>query len=645
MSGASLAANTSPWRLPTAKESVNFVGGVASGTPQETSWLRWTPYDEGVHYESRQYTLPSPPSDPSNLDYGGKHDYFNRTDHAGNVGDPYTGSFPVVANRKDAAFSQVLPAAGRRQYGDGRADFVGKAGFYWSSTARSANSGYGLNFGQDCVELPGSSLASSGNPVRCVEITGALPPSQPEGVKAPKNVIGYYYDNVDRIPKLTLDERGPLGEDVYVAYFKRGSTIAIDGGAGDFSANNIVAAKGYKGKTDASALAAIREDVNAAGVPGRDQWFAFHHGTISGSTADGAGDACANYFPGYRMPTQDENNALFAGNTYTWTANGTPSVENPGIGTFANGVKLPAAGCRIGWSGTVREQGSNGYYWSSTGGGGPTSGHALVFNSTSPPYSNLHGDAWGLAVRCVEDTTPPASGVPAPAGVLGYYATDGPGTNPSTNLSRKAGDLTLEGDEFFGGSSPVPVYVAYFKWGSLIATDGGTGDFSSANILAAEGYKGYSNAAALAVIRAEVDLGGWAKIPYADSDEWPDYDEGNVSGGRGDACKHYFGPDYKTSTKNEFNDLLLGNYTWTANGSLSASNPGIGTFINGVELPAAGRRTSTYGTVTEQGSGGYYWSNSLLSSSISYFLTFDAGGKSSGNSSRTNGYALRCVHN
>ncbi len=101
-----------------------------------------------------------------------------------------------------------------------------------------------------------------------------------------------------------------------------------------------------------------------------------------------------------------------------------------------------------GWSATLHDEQGNilTYPWLSAD---PSSGTGEVLNITAELYDGYHADrtAWvhitaGRMVLKIEVTQEkaPEPGVRAPAGVIGYYAEDGPG-------GRKKGDLTLEGDK------------------------------------------------------------------------------------------------------------------------------------------------------------------------------------------------------
>ncbi len=129
LSHSELNNHRSGWRMPTAKEQANFIGGEPGG-----AWESWQP---GTTYNG-----------PINASYP----YY---DHAtsgatGTANDPHTGSFPVV-DCFQSQYSSVLPATGYVFYGIYNSDF--RAGEYWSSTLYDNNNAYRLSFDASRVFL------------------------------------------------------------------------------------------------------------------------------------------------------------------------------------------------------------------------------------------------------------------------------------------------------------------------------------------------------------------------------------------------------------------------------------------------------------------------------------------------------------
>jgi uncharacterized protein (TIGR02145 family) len=103
--------------------------------------------------------------------------------------------------------------------------------------------------------------------------------------------------------------------------------------------------------------------------------------------------ATANQGPcpaNYHVPTNGE-----------WdTADAFNSQWNNSTDTYNSTLKLPSSGYRARTDGTLNDQGTNGYYWSSTVSG--TNARDLNFNSTVANTSYNHR-ASGFTVRCLKD--------------------------------------------------------------------------------------------------------------------------------------------------------------------------------------------------------------------------------------------------
>ncbi len=105
---------------------------------------------------------------------------------------------------------------------------------------------------------------------------------------------------------------------------------------------------------------------------------------------------------GKRLPTKEEFeqlNSCFkvwdSNLTGYWFAECKADLKNPFKSLF-----LPAAGYRYYFTGSVYNQGSYGYYWSSTAYSG-TLGHSLYFNDAYVGPVNYGSYAYGFAIRCV----------------------------------------------------------------------------------------------------------------------------------------------------------------------------------------------------------------------------------------------------
>ncbi len=229
----------------------------------------------------------------------------------------------------------------------------------------------------------------------------------------------------------------------------------------------------------------------------------------------------------------------------------------------------------------------------------------------------------------------PTSGFPAPPGVLGVNARTGQltlrgsvhykgtpvATDPASN-----GEATLE----FGPISNDSVYVAYFKWGSLIGLSSDTEqksykEFEKRDIVWVP--KNYDLGALYRDIDAEeTEKGKWDQIPYADDGVWPS--AARPSAGLGDPCtlaevgKGTAKVRYMTPVGNTWNRMAeeeFGEWTSVDVGGTTVygryyEHSG-GTTVNGRYehssfLPAAGERDD-YGGLYDQNNYGRYRSSSL----------------------------------
>ena len=92
---------------------------------------------------------------------------------------------------------------------------------------------------------------------------------------------------------------------------------------------------------------------------------------------------------GYRLPTETEMDAERA----SW-------ISNSSAGAFASPLKLPMAGYRVYFNGSLFDVGSYGYYWSSTV--SSTNSRYLDFISSSD-YVSTVSRAHELSVHCLKD--------------------------------------------------------------------------------------------------------------------------------------------------------------------------------------------------------------------------------------------------
>lgn len=106
---------------------------------------------------------------------------------------------------------------------------------------------------------------------------------------------------------------------------------------------------------------------------------------------------------GWRIPTQAEWIGIGADNStvYTWSSSDL-NLPIPGKENGKNLI-LPAAGCRGSGTGASSNQGSYGYYWSSSVSAGSTYASSVSFNSAGKLIPNTNYRAVGFSVRCVQE--------------------------------------------------------------------------------------------------------------------------------------------------------------------------------------------------------------------------------------------------
>jgi len=169
---------------------------------------------------------------------------------------------------------------------------------------------------------------------------------------------------------------------------------------------------------------------------------------------------------GFRLPTQPEWSALV-------TAEGITNAAT----AFSSSLKLPVAGYRGRANGSLYDQGSGGYYWSS-GVSGTFASH-LFFNAIGVFPANADYRAVGFSVRCVRNqkaakvTVNASRNTTLTNGLVGLWSFDGADVAGTTAYDRSGsgnnGTLT-------GGVSKV-----IGKLGQALKFDGSTGSIRITN--------------------------------------------------------------------------------------------------------------------------------------------------------------------
>ena len=218
-------------------------------------------------------------------------------------------------------------------------------------------------------------------------------------------------------------------------------------------------------------------------------------------------------------------------------------------------------------------------------------------------------------------------------GGTGGGGTPGAGSTASEWILSVSTDgvLHLDGQSYSG--SGAAGNIVYFRWGSLIAMSGNTGNYDGLKTVAWYPI-GFTNTTLLT---------NWANVPHTDSGTI--IGTVNASAGTGDPCrlasKGGTGVgNYKMPTGHPYNTgtaFTTANTTWRA-------SPAGRTGPDGVFYPAAGDRTSSSGALANLGSGGRYWSERGLTASNASCFYFYSYSVEVGNSSlKAAAFPIRCV--
>ncbi len=252
----------------------------------------------------------------------------------------------------------------------------------------------------------------------------------------------------------------------------------------------------------------------------------------------------------------------------------------------------------------------------------------------------------------------------AAPGVIGYRKSDGQLTlKGSKEYGSNAGIKQFAIDNF-GGLEEETVYVAYFKFGSLVAIGSG-GDydpFDNDDIISVP--EDLENPARhwKTLAEAKAHIGStWSNVPVYNSTDWTTskYNVSDLSyhipsTGKGDPCMYYFGTKHgggwKLPTGHPYNgspNYSTTNFTWKDIDGLGTGTPAgrlsTRTGEAGMFYPAAGLRTAD-GTLGNLGTTGYYLSSTAHGDSnvsILYFARTTIGPDSF--ISFDLGFSVRCI--
>ena len=391
----------------------------------------------------------------------------------------------------------------------------------------------------------------------------------------------------------------------------------------------------------------------------QDDWRSPQNNTLW-QGADGINNPCPI---GYRLPTATE-----------WEAEQDSWSSNNSDGAYGSPLKLPMAGSRLYYDGSFYRVGSYGYYWSSSL-VGSTSNFLFFLNNNAAVSNNYR--AYGFSVRCRKDgvslrihvegsgSVDPIGGTFAPGTEVALTATpntgwffsewkgdipDGATVTDSvltvTMDSDKNLSATFEKDINFGrdlettvmdvmnpitgatwmdrnlGASQVAIsltdadaYGDLYQWGR--AADGHQKRNSSTRTTpSSSDWPGHAD-----FITPNSSPNDW-RNPQNDT-LWQDAD------GINNPCP----VGYRLPTVSE----------WEEERQSWSSNNGIGAYGSPLKLPMPGFRLGSLGTLLNVHANGFYWSSSVQGSKASS-LDFDLQSAAASSFDRTNGLAVRCIH-
>ena len=383
----------------------------------------------------------------------------------------------------------------------------------------------------------------------------------------------------------------------------------------------------------------------------------------------------------WRTPTIYEFNALLSKCDAQWTSlNGVNGYKFTGKDDYSdNSIFLPAAGVYDDWYKTVSNDGTNGYYWSSTAvAGGTYEARYLAFSSSSAYVTSYRDDkCYSYRPVLAEDSAVVFVGsinldktattltvgvnIPLIATVLPENATDKTLTWSTTNeavatvstegiiTAKAAGTATItatsvDGDEVTATCVVTVIAPGNLKEGSF-GTATRTGDVSVKWIQLWENSPKFAEYNIGAENNSTLDYGNlycWGKNIHNDPDM--SYNTGtNVLSGNDDTATNLWGNKWRMPKKDEFNALLTNcTYVWLnyngVNGMLFTGKEAYAN--NTLFLPASGYCFNS--NIMVQGSYGHYWTSTPCDDKA-YELCFFVSNQFVRSFMRNDGLAIRAV--
>jgi uncharacterized protein (TIGR02145 family) len=359
-------------------------------------------------------------------------------------------------------------------------------------------------------------------------------------------------------------------------------------------------------------------------------------------------------------------------------------------GAFDSPLKLPMAGYRYPTDGTLYEAGSYGYYWSST------VARNIGFSSSKADLGG-GGRGYGLSVRCIKDdivislpelTTNPISSIKDTSAVSGgTIISDGGAAissrgvvwstsqNPSVCLSTKTTDGSGTGifTSSISGLNPNTTY--FVRAYATNSTGTAYGNQISFTTFTAQSFNTVTsptgrvwmdrNLGASRVATSSTD-----DQAYGDLYQWGRNSDGHEkrtsqttsmfsssdSPGHG---KFIFLSNILFDWRSPQNNNLWQGVNginnpcpegfriptiveWEAELASWGSNNSAGAFASLLKLPVAGHRSYSNGSLYNVGSGGYYWSGTVLAT-LAQYLYFSNSDAFRSNHYRESGVSVRCI--
>ena len=329
------------------------------------------------------------------------------------------------------------------------------------------------------------------------------------------------------------------------------------------------------------------------------QWYTGSNPDALWQGVDGTNNPCPS---GYRLPTETELN----NERLSWGSNNA-------AGALGSPLKLSIPGVRFEGDGTLNREGTHGHYWSSTVSGANTIGYLYVLTSEAS-ISPVASDASGMSVRCTKNVDNPP---PTPVYCTGSPTTIVDVTNPVTGKTWM--DRNLGATQAATSSTDTASYGDLYQWGR-----------------AADGHQCRTSGTRVALAtNSTPEHGDFILSPDSPYD-WLTPQDGTLWQGV-DGTNNPCPSGYRLPTETELNNERL---SWGSNNAAGA----LGSLL---KLPITGYRSRSNGSLTNVGTYGYYWSDTVSSANTANTSNLFLGNSDAGidSNTRARGFAVRCTKN